>query len=64
MKTALFFSYNGLYKLILLELMDRVETSFAVKIELAVTLCTVCVKIPTLRVGSCGANIWLIALAL
>lgn len=37
MKTALFFSYNGLYKLFLLELMDTVETSFSVKIELAVT---------------------------
>lgn len=37
MKTALFFIYNGLYKLFLLELMDRVETSFVVKIELAVT---------------------------
>lgn len=37
MKNTLFLSYNGLYNLYLLELMDRVETSFAVKIELAVT---------------------------
>lgn len=37
MKTALYFNYNRLYKLFLLGLMDRVEISFAVTIELAVT---------------------------
>lgn len=43
--------------------MDRVETSFSVKIELVVTPAQ-CVKIPTLHLGSCRDELTSLAFGL